>query len=134
MEKLKIQTDLSNLNILIVEDGEEIKEIINKTFQLTINSIVLANNGIEAINMYNNKKPDIILTDLRMEKTDGNELIKRIRQKDKKIPIIVVTAYINDFILTNTNDVEAFIDKPINSINLIQTIDKCLIKLKKESK
>ena len=134
MEKLKIQTDLSNLNILIVEDSEEIKEIINKTFQLTINSIVLANNGIEAINMYNNKKPDIILTDLRMEKTDGNELIKRIRQKDKKIPIIVVTAYINDFILTNTNDVEAFIDKPINSINLIQTIDKCLIKLKKESK
>ncbi|NQY52096.1 MAG: response regulator [Campylobacteraceae bacterium] len=134
MEKLKIQTDLSNLNILIVEDGEEIKEIINKTFQLTINSIVLANNGIEAINMYNNKKPDIILTDLRMEKTDGNELIKRIRQKDKKIPIIVVTAYINDFILTNTNDVQAFIDKPINSINLIQTIDKCLIKLKKESK
>ena len=134
MEKLKIQTDLSNLNILIVEDGEEIKEIINKTFQLTINSIVLANNGIEAINMYNNKKPDIILTDLRMEKTDGNELIKRIRQKDKKIPIILVTAYINDFILTNTNDVEAFIDKPINSINLIQTIDKCLIKLKKESK
>ena len=87
MEKLKIQTDLSNLNILIVEDGEEIKEIINKTFQLTINSIVLANNGIEAINMYNNKKPDIILTDLRMEKMDGNELIKRIRQKDKKIPI-----------------------------------------------
>ena len=134
MEKLKIQTDLSNLNILIVEDGEEIKEIINKTFQLTINSIVLANNGIEAINMYNNKKPDIILTDLRMEKTDGNELIKRIRQKDKKIPIIVVTAYINDFILTNTNDVQSFIDKPINSINLIQTIDKCLIKLKKESK
>ena len=81
MEKLKIQTDLSNLNILIVEDSEEIKEIINKTFQLTINSIVLANNGIEAINMYNNKNPDIILTDLRMEKMDGNELIKRIRQK-----------------------------------------------------
>ena len=134
MEKLKIQTDISNLNILIVEDGEEIKEIINKTFQLTINSIVLANNGIEAINMYNNKKPDIILTDLRMEKMVGNELIKRIRQKDKKIPIIVVTAYKNDFILTNTNDIQAFVDKPINFINLIQTIDKCLIKLKKESK
>ncbi|NQY20380.1 MAG: response regulator, partial [Campylobacteraceae bacterium] len=118
MEKLKIQSNLNKLNILIVENGEEIFEIMDRNFQVIVNSIVLANNGLEAINMYNEKKPDIILTDLRMDKMDGNELIKRIRQKDNKIPIIVITACENDLILNNKNDIQALITKPINLIKL----------------
>lgn len=134
MNKLKITSDLRTLNILIVEDGDDILEIMNKTFQLIVNKIYLAENGLEAINIYNTHKPDIILTDIRMHKMDGKELIKEIRKKDKRIPIIVISAYEDDLDDNEKKEVQAIVRKPINFINLIQTIDECVIKLNKESK
>ncbi len=89
----EIKADLKKLNILIVEDGKDIINIMHRTFKMVVNNIDLASNGSEALLHYDKNKPDLILTDIRMPYMDGNEFIKKLRQKDSKTPIVVITAY-----------------------------------------
>ncbi|WP_135555951.1 response regulator transcription factor [Paenibacillus cymbidii] len=50
-----------------------------------------ASNGQEAFDMYNEYKPDIIITDIKMPKMDGIELMKKIRETDRRVRIIILT-------------------------------------------
>lgn len=56
----------------------------------------LAENGIEAFRLFESIRPDVLITDLRMEGMDGVELVKRVRQIDKDCAIVVVSC-MNDF-------------------------------------
>lgn len=122
----EIKADLKKLDILIVEDGKDIINIMHRTFQMVVNNIDLASNGSEALLHYNKNKPDLILTDIRMPHMDGNEFIKKIRQIDSKIPIIVITAYEEDLKDEDRKLVNAIFSKPINFISLINKIDELI--------
>ncbi|PPK60302.1 response regulator [Malaciobacter marinus] len=122
----EIKADLKKLDILIVEDGKDIINIMHRTFKMVVNNIDLASNGSEALLHYNKNKPDLILTDIRMPHMDGNEFIKKIRQIDSKIPIIVITAYEEDLKDEDRKLVNAIFSKPINFISLINKIDELI--------
>jgi two-component system response regulator VanR len=52
------------------------------------------------LQLYEKYKPDIIITDIQMPKLNGLEFVKRIRQKDKKTQIIIITAFCDkDYLL-----------------------------------
>ncbi|PHO09921.1 hypothetical protein CPG37_06135 [Malaciobacter canalis] len=122
----EIKADLKKLDILIVEDGKDIINIMHRTFKMVVNNIDLASNGSEALLHYKKNKPDLILTDIRMPHMDGNEFIKKIRQIDSKIPIIVITAYEEDLKDEDRKLVNAIFPKPINFISLINKIDELI--------
>jgi len=46
--------------------------------------------------MIGEKTPDIVLLDIRMPVLDGIETLKRIRKNDKTLPVILISAYVND--------------------------------------
>lgn len=119
----EIKSDLKKLNILIVEDGKDIIEIMNRTFKLLVNNISLASNGDEALKLYKDEKPDLILTDLRMPHKDGIEFINEIRSFDKNSPIIVITAYEDDLSSDEKELVDAIFPKPINFLALVNKIN-----------
>lgn len=56
----------------------------------------LAENGLEAYQLFEEIHPDILITDLRMEGMDGLELVKRVRENDKECAIVVISC-LNDF-------------------------------------
>ena len=56
----------------------------------------LAENGIEAFQLFESIHPDVLITDLRMEGMDGLELVKKVREIDKDCAIVVVSC-MNDF-------------------------------------
>ncbi|AXX88044.1 response regulator [Malaciobacter marinus] len=120
----EIKADLKKLNILIVEDGKDIINIMHRTFKMVVNNIDLASNGSEALLHYDKNKPDLILTDIRMPYMDGNEFIKKLRQKDSKTPIVVITAYEEELKEEDKKLVNAIFSKPINFISLINKINE----------
>lgn len=101
--------------ILIAEDNESnfllLVEILKKNYR-----IIHAVNGIEAIQMYKNDKPDAILMDIKMPQMDGLTATRNIRQFDPDIPIIVVSAnaYEHDKQIAYQAGCNAYIMKPIN--------------------
>ena len=90
----------NNRKILYVEDNDFIREEAIEYLSLIYTTVLEASNGEEALAIYYENKPDIIITDIEMPIISGLEMIQHIRRKDKKTPIIVITAFMNnDYLL-----------------------------------
>ncbi|MGX6979170.1 response regulator transcription factor [Vagococcus elongatus] len=83
------------MKLLIVDDEKLICEWLNYSIQAmkSFEIIGTANNGSEALSLFYKTRPDIIITDLKMPVMDGLELIKKIRQDNDWVQIIILSAY-----------------------------------------
>jgi YesN/AraC family two-component response regulator len=115
---------VADKKFLIVEDDDYILKLLVDTFQVATNSntIYSAHNGEDGYNKYLDIQPDIIITDLRMPKMNGSEMIEKIRKKDTNVPVIVLSAFVEE--LENPSHVNAVVQKPVDFQNLILKIDQ----------
>jgi YesN/AraC family two-component response regulator len=85
--------------ILIVEDEKIIRQGIRKMierFDIEVGTILEASNGIQALKVLGETKVDLMLTDVKMPKMDGIELVSKIQKMDEK-PLIVTISGFDDF-------------------------------------
>lgn len=122
---------LKDIPILCVEDEDGIREVIVDTLKYYFDNVYEASDGNEAYEIYLDKKPKIILTDIQMDKCNGIDFVKMVREIDKKTTIIMLTAYSNEeylMDLINLN-INHFILKPLN----LKKLNEALIKYANES-
>jgi len=107
---------LSGTSILLVEDNETNQEIIMGLLEESGIVIDIANNGQEGLDRFKAKKYDLILMDIQMPIMDGIEASKQIRELDKKIPIIALTAnaMVEDIEKTSSAGMNEHLSKPID--------------------
>ena len=84
---------LQSLTILYAEDEIGIRENIADSLGYYVKEVYQANNGQEAFEIYEEKKPDIILSDIHMPILNGIEFVKKVRQTNRDIPIVMITAH-----------------------------------------
>ena len=80
-------------SILIVDDMESIHEMLDTVVQPAGYTTIYAKDGDEAISIYKEKCPDLVLTDVKMEPLDGLELMRRLKEIDPNAFVIVMTAH-----------------------------------------
>ncbi len=117
---------LSKINLLYVEDDESIRNILAKRLQQKVNKLYIAENGEDGYNKFIENSPDIILTDVTMPKLNGIEMTKRIREYNKDIPIIILSANDESNYLLSAieNDVSGYIMKPLDKEKLYALLEK----------
>jgi len=84
------------MDILIADDNDKMRSLIKSMlFEniKSVNTIYECKNGKQAVEGYFNYKPDWILLDIRMNSLDGLTAAEKIKQKDPKAKIIIVTNY-----------------------------------------
>jgi CheY-like chemotaxis protein len=79
--------------ILIVDDEEGIRFLYKEELEEEGFSVELANNGKEALEKLPLFRPDLVTLDIKMPVMDGIEALKRIREVDRQLPIILCSAY-----------------------------------------
>lgn len=84
---------LKSKRILFVEDDAITRMEISNTLKMLFKAVYCARDGEEAYNLYEDERPDIILTDVRMPKKDGIKLTRQIRQIDYNTPIVILTSF-----------------------------------------
>ncbi len=123
-----IKVDYSNLDILIVEDveinREYEKEMLDNFFGITCDT---AENGEIAVQKAKDNHYDAILMDMRMPVMDGLEATRRIREFNRDVPIICMSAnvYKEDKLAAENSGMNDFIEKPLDK----QDIEAKLLKL-----
>jgi CheY-like chemotaxis protein len=79
--------------ILIVDDEDSIRLLYQEELEEEGFVVDSAKNGKEALEKLPLFKPDLVTLDIKMPVMDGIEALKRIREMDRKIPIIICSAY-----------------------------------------
>lgn len=113
--------------ILIAEDDAINFNLLSIMLRSTDIKIIWAKNGLEAVDFFaGNRNVDLILMDIQMPIMDGNEASLRIRELDKQVPIIVISAYTSMDVKLRAKEVGAneFLNKPVQSANLLGVIEK----------
>lgn len=115
-------------NILIVEDDRNIGNLIKEIVERKGNIATLVGDGEEGFKAFSSIKFDLVITDIKMPKLDGISLIKLIREKDKNIPIIIITGYGSDenIAAAKKYGVEKFLKKPCSVLEISKAIDDSL--------
>lgn len=115
--------------ILIVEDEPGLLEVIALNLQGSGYETFTAADGLEALSKFEEKKPDLVTLDLNIPSISGFRLIRLFKQKDKSVPVVVITAYsfeeAEEVVTAGADD---FITKPIEFPLLLSKIERALAK------
>ena len=123
-----------SLSLLYVEDEAFIRENAVLFLEDSFSYIYEADNAFKALEIYHDKKPDIIITDISMPKMSGLELCEKIRKTDAKTPIIITTAHTKTAYLLKAVELQLvkYLVKPIDEDALMEALELCFERLKKD--
>jgi len=83
-----------SVNILVVDDEEDIRNMLNRHLSLLDYMVETAANGKEAVELLQRKRIDIVITDLLMPEMNGIELLEFIHEDSPMIHTIAITGYV----------------------------------------
>jgi len=68
-----------NALVLVVEDEPGVRELVSEALSVAGHQALVAHDGLEAINLLQSQKPDVIISDVNMPKLDGFAMVEKIR-------------------------------------------------------
>ena len=122
--------DTNRNRILVVEDDHRNMTLLHDLLKAHGYEILKASDGLEAINVARNERPDLILMDIRLPTISGLDATRLLKQDNQTnaIPIIAVTAFATpeDETTALESGCAAYITKPVNIERLLSTIGALL--------
>ncbi len=115
-------------NILVVDDEKNIREGLGKSLEMDGYNIFLAENGEEGLKIVNNEELDLVITDLRMPKVSGEELLKSVSSAYPTLPVIILTGHgtIENAVNAMRDGAFDFLTKPVNLDRLSLLVKRAL--------
>ncbi len=115
---------LENMTVLYAEDENELREVMVDILSFEVKTVYVAKNGIEAYDLYKEKKPDIIISDLNMPGMNGIELGKKIRETDHSTRIIMLTAHsdVQSLLAATELKLTKYLLKPTKGVDLFNAL------------
>lgn len=120
---------MMNRSILFVDDEKQILKAIRREFMETDYNTFFANDAEEALDIIDNNKIDLIVTDMRMPVMDGYELLKQVRAKYPQIKRIALSGYADENLMKDSLEnglAELYIFKPWDRKEIVSSIEMLL--------
>jgi DNA-binding response OmpR family regulator len=123
---LSLKKLLKELTVLYVTNTEDDYRKINNVLKVFFNKIVYSNNQKDALDIYENIFPNIVLVDINLTNSNGIELIKNIRKENQLIPILVITKNkeVNNLIEAIKLNLVDYLLKPVDINKLIFSLNQ----------
>ena len=114
--------------ILVVDDEPNARAGLEKLLRQDGYDVDVADDGAAALVVASERPPDLVVTDLKMPRMDGVELLKRLRAQDVDLPVIMVTAFseVSSAVMAMRAGAEDYITKPVDFDALSLSIERSL--------
>ena len=122
-------TPPSAVRILVVDDEPSVVEFAQRVLQTAGYGIVTATSGDAAIELCSRDgMPDLLVTDMKMPRMDGDELASKLRQQEPDLKVLYLTGFA-DLLFKNKEmlwDGEAYLEKPCTIVGLLEAVSLLL--------
>ena len=114
--------------ILIIEDKESMLNMLKQTLEAEGYRVITTRDGAEGIKKLSGERIGLVLTDLKLPKKDGFEVLKAVREENSLLPVIVMTAFgtIETAVKAVKQGAFDFLTKPFDTDHLIVLIKRAL--------
>ena len=112
--------------ILLVDDDPAIRRILLRLLEEEDYLVLTAANGVEAVELANAARFDLVLLDLSMPVKGGWETFEQLSSRHPLLPVILITARPNQFFPALASGVGALLEKPLDFVKLFHTIHSLL--------
>ncbi|HSG67171.1 MAG TPA: response regulator, partial [Bacteroidales bacterium] len=112
--------DKFNVSVLLVEDDRLSLMIYSEFIRKVVSDVYTAADGQQGIDVYREKMPDIIITDIMMPGMDGLEMIREIKKINSQVKVIMISGHseVDYFIRSIDLGVDGYLLKPIDNVKL----------------
>ena len=114
--------------ILLVEDKDSLRQMLRMTLQSAGHSVDEASDGAEARRRLNDTRYKLVITDLKMPRADGLEVLRAAKAADADTSVILLTAYgtIDEAVQAMKEGAYEFLQKPVDSRHLLLLVERSL--------
>ncbi len=128
-QKIESRKDHPRLDILLVEDDDELRELLERWFIMANLNVTAVSNGKDALEEYKKHNFDLALVDVDLPFISGIEVARTIKNNTPNLPVLLCTAYVKSLIEEDVEaaHVDGFITKPIELDYLLLTIQNLTI-------
>lgn len=122
-----MSSDKSRKKVLVVDDEPDTLELVKLVLESGGFEVFLANNGMEALAQIPGVNPDLVLLDIMMPEMEGWEVFRKIKEKNSKVPIAILTAKaqnIDKLLGLHVLKADDYITKPFGKNELIEKAKK----------
>jgi len=124
-----IKEILAKYSVLYAEDDKRLQASVSEYLARFFTQVYSADDGKEALEVYNITKPDVLFLDIDMPYINGLELSRIIRERDSQIPIIILTAHIDTQKLLLATELKLckYLVKPVKPQDFKEVLEKLSI-------
>src|SRR5438876_3134033 len=121
-------TPMPTAEILLVEDKDSLRQMLRLTLQNAGHTVDEARDGAEARRRLNDTRYNLVLTDLKMPRADGLEVLRAAKAADSDTAVIMLTAYgtIDEAVQAMKEGAYEFLQKPVDSRHLLLLVRRAL--------
>lgn len=112
--------------VLIIDDDQAIRESMKQILQREDYEVFLAADGRAFLERFDPREIDLLLLDIDLPVRSGWEIFEEVTRRNPALPIIVITGHPGQFRVARAAGVGAFMEKPIEAVNLLQTMQAVL--------
>jgi len=111
--------------ILLVEDNDDLRGMFRTALVVSGFHVHEAADGYDALRLLEEQNPALVVLDLRLPLVDGREVLEEMRDQQKRVPVVIVTASDDEL---EGFDVDCILRKPVTPEKLVATVHRCLSK------
>jgi two-component system NtrC family response regulator len=110
--------------ILIVDDNPNMSSLLSEMLEVFDYESIRADDGLEAIKIVDEGDISMVITDMRMPKMSGLDLLQKIKEKNPEIPVVVISGYALDDEGSNllSSMADGFLNKPFKMSDIEQLL------------
>lgn len=117
-----------SIKVLVVDDKQMMRDSVGATLQRAGYTVVVANNGKDAVAKLTRHQPAVVVTDLKMPEMTGLELLEHLREADADLPVVLMTAYgtVGDAVEAMKHGAFDFVQKPFEGDQLVVVVKRAV--------
>lgn len=118
----ELHDSFQDTKVLYVEDENELREETLLFLKRIFQNIDSAKDGQEGLELFNQHNYDFVISDLKMPKMDGREMLNKIHELNKETVLMVMTASDSNIDATQTT-CDAYMHKPVSFVDFFQELE-----------